>query len=106
MENKPNFNLNNEEEAKNLNFHKVFEDRLELKKTIKKEFGVKRAGDEPNVESFKKKIYEKHHKRDLADLESKASFFNIEENGGFSESKKILENQRQSYEKELLRDLA
>ena len=106
MENKPNFNSVEGDGKKDINYHKVFEDRLELKKTIKKEFGVKRVGDEPDVEGFKKKIYEKHYKGDLADLESEASFFSIEENGGLSISKKILEEQKKAYEEEILNNIS
>ena len=106
MENKPDFKLKENEEPENLNFHKVFENRLELKKTIKNEFGVTKNSGESDLDGFKKKIYEKHFKDDLASLEDKASSFKIEENGGLSESKKILEKQRQAYEQEILRDLS
>ena len=106
MENKPNFNPKEGEGEKNLNFHKVFEDRLELKKTIKNEFGITKNGGGSDLDAFKKKIYEKHYKDDLVDLEDKASSFSIEENGGFSESKKILEKQKNEYEKELLNNLS
>ena len=106
MENKPNFNPKEGEGEKNLNFHKVFEDRLELKKTIKNEFGITKNGGGSDLDAFKKKIYEKHYKDDLVDLEDKASSFSIEENGGFSESKKILKNQKKEYEKELLNNLS
>ncbi len=87
------------------NFHEIYEKRKELKQAIN-ELGI-----DSDEDSSKKRIFEKHYKKDKEAVDEKAAGFSVEdfkteEKGGLSGAKETLRKQKAEYEKGLLKDRA
>ena len=83
------------------NFHKISEERKELRKAIA-ELGINKNNEGNSNDA----IFEKHYKKPLEEVQKQAADFKVASFGGLKGAKEALKKQKAEYQEEALEDRA
>src|ERR1035437_3546160 len=97
MEGIPNKSTEKENEIPN--FHRIFEDRLRIKKIARDELGLDLENIKKDSNSSLATIFNKHYKQEYDELNEKAKQFKVSDFKDLNEATTELQKQKTEYEK-------